>query len=101
MPVRIRLKRMGSKHRPFYRFVVADSRTKRDGAFLDEVGYYNPLAKPYEIKVDEEKVLAWLNKGAQITDGAKSLLSKIGLIERWQKARYGVPEKAQEEKEVS
>ncbi len=99
MAVRIRLKRMGSRHRPFYRFVVADSRTKRDGAFLDEVGYYNPLAKPYEIKVDEEKVFAWLNRGAQVTDGAKSLLKKIGLIERWERTRRRL--ETHEEKEVS
>lgn len=101
MAVRIRLKRMGAKHKPFYRFVVADSRGKRDGAFLEEVGYYNPLAKPYEIKVDEEKVLAWLNRGAQVTDGARCLLKKIGLIQRWEESRRQAKGQEREEKEVS
>lgn len=101
MAVRIRLKRMGAKHKPFYRLVVADSRRKRDGAFLDEVGYYNPLAKPYEIKVDEQKIWAWLERGAQVTDGAKSLLKKIGLIQRWEASHRRAQGQQQEEKEVS
>ncbi len=87
MPVRIRLMRMGSKRRPFYRFVVADSRNKRDGAFLDQVGYYNPVVKPFEIKVDEAKIFDWLSKGAQISEGARSLLKKAGVLARWEAAR--------------
>jgi small subunit ribosomal protein S16 len=83
MAVRIRLMRMGSKRRPFYRFVVADSRGKRDGGFLDQVGTYNPIAVPHEIKVDEEKIFDWLSKGAGLSDGARSLLKKNGTLSRW------------------
>jgi small subunit ribosomal protein S16 len=89
MPVRIRLMRMGSKRRPFYRFVVADSREKRDGGVLDQVGYYNPIEKPLKIEVDEDKVFEWLTKGAQITDGARSLLRKAGTLARWDAKRTG------------
>jgi small subunit ribosomal protein S16 len=83
MAVRIRLKRMGSKRRPFYRFVVVDSRGRRDGGFLEEVGYYNPIDKPHTIKLEEERIFDWLGKGAQLSDGAKSLLNKTGTIARW------------------
>jgi small subunit ribosomal protein S16 len=83
MAVRIRLMRMGSKRRPFYRFVVADSRGKRDGGFLDQVGHYNPIEKPLKIEVDEDKVFDWLAKGAQLSDGARSLLKKTGTLARW------------------
>jgi small subunit ribosomal protein S16 len=91
MAVKIRLMRLGSKRRPFYRFVVMDSRKKRDGDFLDQVGYYNPIAVPHEIKVDEEKVFEWLAKGAQISDGAHSLLKKIGTMKKWK--TKGTPSK--------
>ncbi len=103
MPVRIRLMRMGSKRRPFYRFVVTDSRNKRDGGYLDWVGYYNPIAKPYEIKIDEEKVFAWLRKGAQISEGARSLLKKVGTLKRWDELKSGKVslETKQETEEVS
>lgn len=83
MAVKIRLMRMGSKRRPFYRFVVADSRGKRDGGFLDMVGHYNPIVHPEEIAVDEDKVFDWLRKGAEVSDGARSLLKKIGLLSKW------------------
>ena len=89
MAVRIRLMRMGSKRRPFYRFVVADSRGKRDGGFLDQVGYYNPIEKPLKIEVDEEKIFDWMSKGAQLTDGARSLLKKAGTLARWDAKRTG------------
>jgi small subunit ribosomal protein S16 len=82
MSVKIRLKRMGSKRRPFYRFVVVDSRAKRDGGVLDLVGHYNPIATPHEIRVDEVKVSEWLGKGAQLSDGARSLLKKAGVLNR-------------------
>ncbi len=100
MPVRIRLMRMGSKRKPFYRFVVADSRNKRDGAFLDQVGYYNPIVKPFEIKVDEEKVFAWLSKGAQISEGAHSLLKKAGVLARWEARRSQKAETHAKQEEV-
>ncbi len=89
MAVRIRLMRMGSKRRPFYRFVVADSRGKRDGGFLDQIGHYNPIEQPLKIEVDEDKVFDWLGKGAQLSDGARSLLKKTGTLARWDAKRTG------------
>ena len=86
MSVRIRLTRKGSKKRPFYRFVVMDSRVQRDGGFLDLVGHYNPLAKPFEIKVDEAKLVDWLGKGATMSDGVRSLLKRNGTLRRLQPA---------------
>ncbi len=80
MAVRIRLKRMGAKKRPFYRLVVADSRAARDGRFIDTLGYYNPIAEPVEINIDAEKALEWLAKGAQPSDTARALLKKSGVI---------------------
>ncbi len=77
--VRIRLTRMGRRHRPFYRIVVADSRAPRDGKVLDILGYYDPLKEPAEIKVDVEKVKSWLDKGAQPTDAVRGLLRKVGV----------------------
>ncbi len=81
MAVKIRLKRMGAKKRPFYRIVVADSRAPRDGRFIEEIGYYNPVSEPKEIKIDDEKATKWLNNGAQPTDTVKYLLKKNGIIE--------------------
>ncbi len=78
--VKIRLKRMGAKKHPFYRIVVADSRYPRDGRFIEEIGTYNPLATPVEVKVDADKVKEWISKGAQPTDTVKSLLKKNGVI---------------------
>ena len=77
--VRIRLMRMGKKHRPFYRLVVADSRAPRDGRFIDILGYYDPIKEPPEIKVDEEKVKEWIRKGAQPTSQAKWVMRKAGI----------------------
>ena len=76
MAVRIRLKRMGAKKNPFYRIVVADSRSPRDGAFIEELGYYNPKPSPSIIKVDTEKVQEWLAKGAKPSDTVKAILNK-------------------------
>lgn len=81
MSVKIRLKRMGAKKAPFYRLVVADSRSPRDGKFIEEIGYYNPITEPAEIKIDAEKAKKWLNNGAQPSDTVKSLLKKSGIIE--------------------
>ena len=78
--VKIRLSRMGAKKAPFYRIIVADSRSPRDGRFIEEVGYYNPMSNPVELKVDTEKVEKWLNSGAQPTETVKSLLVKSGII---------------------
>ncbi len=81
MAVKIRLRRMGAKKAPFYRVVVADSRYPRDGRFIEEIGTYNPLTSPSEIKIDAEKAQKWLGNGAQPTDTVKSLLKKSGIIQ--------------------
>ena len=80
MAVKIRLTRMGDKKSPFYRVVVADSRSPRDGRFIDIVGTYNPLKNPAEIKIDAEKAKQWINNGAQPTDTVKRLLKQKGII---------------------
>ena len=79
--VKIRLRRMGAKKAPFYRIVVADSRAPRDGAFVEEIGYYNPLTEPAEIKIDNERAAEWLKNGAQPTDTVRVLLKKSGAIQ--------------------
>jgi small subunit ribosomal protein S16 len=81
MAVKIRLKRIGAKKSPFYRVVVADSRYPRDGRFIEEIGTYNPLVDPAEVKIDGEKVTKWIKDGAQPTDTVKSLLKKAGVIQ--------------------
>ena len=78
--VKIRLKRMGAHKKPFYRVVVADARSPRDGKFIEELGYFNPLTDPEEIKIDGEKAKDWIAKGAQPTDRVKSLLKKAGVL---------------------
>ena len=82
LAVRIRLQRHGRKKRPFYRVVVADSRSSRDGRFIEKIGYYNPISEPAEISINEERALYWLKVGAKPSDTAKSLLRKTGA---WQK----------------
>jgi len=77
--VKIRLKRMGAKKKPFYRIVVADSRFPRDGRFIEEIGYYDPLKNPADIKINQAKAVDWLNKGAQLTDTTKALFNKMGI----------------------
>ena len=79
MAVKIRLRRMGAHKAPFYRVVVADSRSPRDGKFIEEIGYYNPLTEPAEVKVNEEKANQWLANGAQPTDVVKRLFTEAGL----------------------
>ena len=80
MAVKMRLRRMGAKKAPFYRVIVADERSPRDGKFIDEIGYYNPLTNPAEVKIDVEKAEKWLNNGAQPTETVKSLLKKSGIV---------------------
>ncbi|WBY64560.1 MAG: 30S ribosomal protein S16 [Thermocaproicibacter melissae] len=80
MAVKIRLRRMGAKKAPFYRIVVADSRFPRDGRFIEEIGYYNPLEEPSVIKVDADKAKKWIANGAQPTDTVKALLKKQGVL---------------------
>ncbi len=81
--VKIRLRRAGAKKKPSYRVVVADARSPRDGAFITIIGHYNPLTNPETIVIDEEKALHWLKQGAQPTDTAARLLSKVGILEKF------------------
>jgi small subunit ribosomal protein S16 len=80
MAVKIRLRRMGAKKAPFYRVVVADSRYPRDGRFIEEIGTYNPLVEPAEVKIDAEKAQQWIKNGAQPTDTVKALFKKNGIL---------------------
>lgn len=79
--VKIRLKRMGAHKKPFYRVVVADSRKSRDGKFIEEIGYFDPMVEPPVIKIDDERAKEWLSKGAMPTEIVKSLLKKSGIVE--------------------
>ncbi len=79
--LKIRLRRMGAKKAPFYRIIVADSRAPRNGAFIEELGYYNPLTNPADIHVDGEKAAEWIKNGAQPTDTVRALLKKSGAIQ--------------------
>ncbi len=81
MAVKIRLRRMGAKKAPFYRIVVADSRSPRDGRSIEEIGYYNPLRDPIDLVVDAEKAKKWMQNGAQPSDTVRALLKKAGAIE--------------------
>ena len=81
MAVKIRLKRMGMKKAPSYRVVVADERMPRDGRFIEEIGYYNPMTNPAEVKIDAEKAQKWIKNGAQPTDTVRALLKKSGIID--------------------
>jgi len=83
MAVRIRLKRLGAKKRPYYRVVVADQRSPRDGRFIESIGKYHPLEDPSLIEIDEERALHWLRVGAQPSDTVKVLLTKSGIWERF------------------
>ncbi|MDE5984946.1 MAG: 30S ribosomal protein S16 [Eubacterium sp.] len=80
MAVKIRLRRMGAKKAPFYRVVVADSRYPRDGRFIEEIGTYNPMTEPAEIKIDADKAKKWISNGAQPTDTVKNILKKEGIL---------------------
>ncbi len=81
--VKIRLRRMGRRNRPFYRVVVADSRSPRDGRFIDIIGHYNSLTDPATVDIDEEKALKWLSYGAQPTNTVRSLLNKLGIMDKF------------------
>ena len=80
--VKIRLRRMGAKKHPFYRLVVADSRSPRDGRFIEHLGYYDPMTEPVQVKIDVDKVMKWLQQGAQPSEAARSLLKREGILER-------------------
>jgi small subunit ribosomal protein S16 len=83
MAVRIRLKRIGAHKAPFYRLVVSDSRSPRDGRFIEEIGTYNPLTQPAAVSIDEAKALKWLQNGAQASDTVRSLFSKAGIMTKF------------------
>ena len=89
MAVKIRLKRMGAKKAPFYRVIVADSRSPRDGRFIDTIGTYNPLTTPAEIELNEESAIKWLNNGAIPTETVKNLFSKAGIMEKYHNLKQG------------
>lgn len=89
MAVHIRLRRMGKKKRPYYRIVAADSRRARDGRFLETVGTYNPILKPAEVKLFEDRVTYWLNQGAQPSDTVSSLFTQVGFTEKYLRAKKG------------
>lgn len=87
MAVRIRLMRMGKRHEPFYRVVVADSRAPRGGRYIEAIGHYNPRTDPSTIHIDAERALHWLRRGAQPTSAARVLLQKAGVLQTWQEQR--------------
>ena len=89
MATKIRLTRMGAKKAPFYRLVVADSRSPRDGRFVEQIGTYNPLTTPAEIKINEELALKWLNNGAIPTDTVKNSLSDAGIMKKFHESKMG------------
>lgn len=88
MSVKIRLKRMGSKKCPFYRIVVADSRSPRDGRFIETVGTYNPLTEPEQVTLKEEAIMNWLSNGAQPSDTVRNILSKQGVMKKFHEAKF-------------
>ena len=96
LAVRIRLQRHGRKKRPFYRLVAADARAQRDGVFLERLGHYNPMTDPADVFIDEEKTLKWLRQGAQPSDTAKRLLSKNGILMKFEYEKLGKPMPEQE-----
>ena len=94
MAVKLRLKRMGSKARPFYRIVAADSRSPRDGKFIETVGTYNPIPSEKQVTIDEEKVMKWLGNGAKPTDTVRNLLSENGVWAKFAGSKTKAPKKA-------
>jgi len=89
MAVKIRLTRMGAKKRPFYRIVATDSRTPRDGQYLEEIGTYNPLTSPAEVKINDEVALKWLANGAETTDTVRNLFSGAGIMKKHAESKKG------------
>lgn len=92
MAVKIRLRRMGAKKNPFYRIVVADSRSPRDGRFIEILGHYDSTTQPAVVAIDEEKAINWLKKGAQPTDTVKTLFAKQGILKKWDELKHAEKE---------
>ena len=99
MAVRLRLTRMGRRKKPFYRIVAVDSRVKRDGKYLEAIGFYNPIPDPYELQIDTDRALYWLKQGAQPSDTVRSLFRRKGIMLRWDLIQRGKSE-AEIEEEV-
>ena len=91
MSVKLRLKRMGTKKRPFYRIVATDSRNRRDGRFIEELGYYDPLTSPPNIKIDEALIMKWMANGAIPSTNVEGLLRRTGTLKKWVLVKQGVP----------
>ena len=89
MAVKMRLKRMGAKKRPFYRVVAADSKANRDGKVIEEIGYYNPVVEPAEVKINEELALKWLANGAIPTDTVRGLFKQEGIMKKFHESKQG------------
>jgi small subunit ribosomal protein S16 len=87
--VTIRLRRMGTRNAPHYRLVATDSRNPRDGRFIEVLGFYHPLEKPGKITLDGDKIISWLEKGAETSDTVNSLLKETGLLEKWTRKKKG------------
>ena len=96
MAVKIRLKRIGAKKTPFYRIVVADSRAPRDGRFIEELGYYNPLTEPKLVKVDNEKALKWIQNGAKPTETVERLFKDNGVFDQVEQVEVEAEDKTEE-----
>jgi|SRR5690554_462645 small subunit ribosomal protein S16 len=94
--VRLRLKRMGAKNQPFYRIVAVDSRWKRDGKYIEALGYYDPKTEPYTLQVDEEVAIKWLQNGAQPSNTVRALLRKVGVLKKFHDFKYGKKEESSE-----
>jgi small subunit ribosomal protein S16 len=88
--VKIRLKRMGSKKKPFYRIIAADSRSPRDGRFIETLGYYNPMMNPPDVKLHEDALYKWMERGALPTSNTEGILRKVGFMQKWQLFKQGV-----------
>ena len=94
MAVVIRLKRMGSHKRPFYRMVAADSRCRRDGRFIEELGFYNPLTVPHKLEVKKDNLMKWLRDGAQLSDTVKGLVKPLGILKEFHEEKVEKAKKA-------
>ena len=101
MAVRIRLRRLGAKKRPFYRVVVADQRSPRDGRFIEAIGKYHPLEDPSLIEIDEERALEWLSKGAQPSEAVQNLMTKVGIWEKFEATKPAPAKKTAAKKSTS
>ncbi len=92
--VKLRLRRMGSKNNPFYRIVAVDSRLKRDGKYLDNIGHYDPKTEPFTLKIDTEKAIKWLSVGAQPSETVRSFFKRAGILQKWHEMRQSKEEPA-------